>query len=70
MDGFFRSKYVNLSNICRPTVSAMSPSNEKRNSTFTVRAIEINVDRWMFCLKNIAKLTERPAAVQGKIFRV
>jgi predicted transposase/invertase (TIGR01784 family) len=33
-----------------------------------VEALETNVDRWLFCLKNLSRLNARPAEVQGRIF--
>ncbi|MDR3338891.1 MAG: Rpn family recombination-promoting nuclease/putative transposase [Candidatus Symbiothrix sp.] len=33
-----------------------------------VEALETNVDRWLFCLKNLSRLNSRPTEVQGKIF--
>ncbi|MDD3062319.1 MAG: PD-(D/E)XK nuclease family transposase, partial [Massilibacteroides sp.] len=27
-----------------------------------------NADRWLFCLRNLSRLTSRPEAVQGRIF--
>ncbi|MDR3341136.1 MAG: Rpn family recombination-promoting nuclease/putative transposase [Candidatus Symbiothrix sp.] len=33
-----------------------------------VEALETNVDRWLFCLKNLSRLNSRPTEVQGKLF--
>jgi predicted transposase/invertase (TIGR01784 family) len=33
-----------------------------------VEALETNVDRWLFCLKNLSGLNTRPTEVQGRIF--
>jgi predicted transposase/invertase (TIGR01784 family) len=33
-----------------------------------IEELETNTDRWLFCLKNLARLNSRPAEVQGKIF--
>ena len=34
----------------------------------TEEELKTNFDRWLFLLKNISKLEERPASIQGKIF--
>jgi len=34
----------------------------------TAEELETNVDRWLFTLKNLSRLKDRPALVQGKIF--
>jgi predicted transposase/invertase (TIGR01784 family) len=33
-----------------------------------VEALETNVDRWLFCLKNLSRLNSRPTEVQGRTF--
>lgn len=34
----------------------------------TEAELETNTDRWLFCLRNLSRLTSRPEAVQGRIF--
>jgi predicted transposase/invertase (TIGR01784 family) len=34
----------------------------------TIEELETNVDRWLYCLKNLAVLDSRPVEVQGRIF--
>ncbi|GHT13646.1 hypothetical protein FACS189426_18830 [Bacteroidia bacterium] len=33
-----------------------------------IEELKTNADRWLFCLKNLARLNSRPLEVQGKIF--
>lgn len=35
-----------------------------------VAELKTNMDRWLFCLKNLSKLDSRPPEVQGKIFEM
>jgi predicted transposase/invertase (TIGR01784 family) len=34
----------------------------------TLEELETNADRWLYCLKNLSVLEQKPLAVQGKIF--
>lgn len=36
--------------------------------TKTEEVLSTNVDRWLFCLRNLSRLDNRPTAVQGRIF--
>jgi predicted transposase/invertase (TIGR01784 family) len=64
-------EHVNL--IRRRTKTLYS---EKMNFVFvelpkfnkTAEALETNMDKWLFSLKNLSKLQNRPLSVQGKIF--
>jgi predicted transposase/invertase (TIGR01784 family) len=36
----------------------------------TIDELETNMDRWLFCLKNLQSLNQRPEAVQGRVFEI